>query len=79
MYFLAEAVTVFHWGRASDRFGRRSVLLFGPFGLSLAMVSFGLSSNYWKMVASRCLQGVFSGNMGKNGWILLLSSFSNDL
>lgn len=63
-YFLAEAITVFHWGWASDRFGRRSVLLFGPFGLALVMVGFGLSANFRTIVASRCLQGVFSGNMG---------------
>ncbi|KAF8071614.1 major facilitator superfamily multidrug-resistance, DHA1 sub-family [Lyophyllum atratum] len=63
-FFFAEAFTVFQWGRASDRFGRRPILLLGPIGLSLAMLSFGLSNNFWTLVVSRCMQGVFNGNIG---------------
>ncbi|KAF5379711.1 hypothetical protein D9615_005711 [Tricholomella constricta] len=63
-FFFAEALTVFQWGRASDRFGRRPILLLGPLGLSLAMLSFGLSNNFWTLVVSRCMQGVFNGNIG---------------
>ncbi|KAG5653635.1 hypothetical protein H0H81_011737 [Sphagnurus paluster] len=29
-FFFAEAFTVFHWGCASDKFGRRPILLLGP-------------------------------------------------
>ena len=64
MFFLAEAVTVYHWGVASDRFGRRPILLLGPFGLALAMLSFGLSDKYWMLVVSRGIQGIFNGNIG---------------
>ncbi|RDB26338.1 Protein ZINC INDUCED FACILITATOR-LIKE 1 [Hypsizygus marmoreus] len=64
VFFLAEALTVFHWGWASDRFGRRPILLLGPIGLSIAMLSFGLSKSFWPLVVSRCLQGVFNGNIG---------------
>lgn len=64
LFFLAEAVTVFYWGRASDRFGRKPILLLGPLGLSCAMLSFGLSNNFWMLVLCRCLQGVFNGNIG---------------
>ncbi|KAF8071542.1 major facilitator superfamily domain-containing protein [Lyophyllum atratum] len=63
-FFFAEAVTVFHWGWASDRIGRRPILLLGPIGLALAMLSFGASSKYWTLVVSRCAQGVFNGNIG---------------
>ncbi|KAG6816274.1 hypothetical protein H0H87_007311 [Tephrocybe sp. NHM501043] len=36
-FFIAEALTVVYWGRASDYFGRRPVLLLGPLGLSLGV------------------------------------------
>jgi len=63
-FFFAEAVTVFHWGWASDRVGRRPILLLGPIGLAFAMLIFGISERYWTLVMSRCIQGVFNGNLG---------------
>ncbi|KAG5644648.1 hypothetical protein DXG03_008030 [Asterophora parasitica] len=63
-FFFAEALTVFQWGRMSDKFGRRPVLLLGPLGLSIFMLTFGLSNNFWSLVVSRCMQGVFNGNIG---------------
>jgi MFS family permease len=65
VFFLAEALTVYHWGKASDRVGRRPVLLVGPIGLAIAMFCFGLSTSYWGLVASRSLQGVFNGVLGE--------------
>jgi len=49
---------------ASDRFGRRPVLLFGPLGLSLVMVAFGMTTAFPMLVVFRFLQGVFNGNIG---------------
>ncbi|KAF8228343.1 MFS general substrate transporter [Tricholoma matsutake] len=63
-FFISEALTVFHWGWASDRYGRRPVLLLGPLGLSIALGIFGLSKGFWLLVISRCFQGVFNGNIG---------------
>ncbi|KAF8894253.1 major facilitator superfamily domain-containing protein [Mucidula mucida] len=63
-FFIAECLSVFHWGRAADVFGRRRVLLLGPLGLALSMVGFGLSKNFWFLVLFRCLQGIFNGNIG---------------
>jgi MFS family permease len=37
------------------------VLLLGPLGLSFAMLSFGLSNNYWILLVSRAFRGVFMG------------------
>ncbi|KAF5379785.1 hypothetical protein D9615_005700 [Tricholomella constricta] len=64
IFFFAECLSVYHWGRLSDKIGRRPVLLLGPFGLALAMTSFGLSRNFWMLVISRCAQGIFNGNVG---------------
>ena len=63
-FFLAEAVTVVFWGMASDKFGRRPVLLLGPLGLSLVMLGFGMTTAFSWLVVFRCLQGAFNGNIG---------------
>lgn len=64
IFYVAEALTVINWGRASDRLGRRPILLGGMLGLALSMLSFGLSKKYWMLIISRCAQGVFNGNIG---------------
>ena len=52
------------WGRASDRIGRKPPLVFGTLGLAAAIASFGLSKKFWTLVLSRCVQGMFNGNIG---------------
>ncbi|KAF5359367.1 hypothetical protein D9756_003058 [Leucocoprinus leucothites] len=77
-FFFAEAATVFLWGWLSDRFGRRPILLLGPFGLTFAMLRFGYSTSFWPMVLSRCFQGVFNGNIGVSKTVMVeLSDSSN--
>ncbi|PBL04129.1 major facilitator superfamily multidrug-resistance, DHA1 sub-family [Armillaria gallica] len=63
-FYIAESLSVFYWGRLSDRFGRKPILLLGPLGLTFAMLGFGLSSNFWSLVLFRFAQGVFNGNIG---------------
>ncbi|KAJ7093474.1 major facilitator superfamily multidrug-resistance, DHA1 sub-family [Mycena belliarum] len=64
IFFIAEFLSVYTWGRASDRFGRRPVLLLGPLGLAFALVGFGWSKSFQSLVVFRCAQGVFNGNLG---------------
>lgn len=64
MFYFAEATSVVFWGMASDRLGRRSVLIIGPLGLSITMLGFGASTQFAFLVMFRFLQGVFNGNMG---------------
>ena len=49
---------------ASDRFGRRPILILGPLGLTVAIIAFGMSTQFWPLVLFRCLQGTFDGNIG---------------
>ncbi|KAJ7701233.1 major facilitator superfamily domain-containing protein [Mycena rosella] len=64
VFFVAEFLSVYSWGRASDRFGRRPVLLLGPLGLAFSLLGFGLSKNFGALVVFRCAQGIFNGNIG---------------
>ncbi|KAL1949834.1 hypothetical protein VTO73DRAFT_8715 [Trametes versicolor] len=63
-FYAVEAVCVLQWGRASDRIGRKPVLLGGLLGLTLSMLGFGVSRAYWALVLSRCAEGALNGNIG---------------
>lgn len=52
------------WGRLSDRIGRKPVLLGGALGLTVSMLGFGVSRQYWAIVLSRCAEGALNGNIG---------------
>ncbi|KAJ3568782.1 hypothetical protein NP233_g5486 [Leucocoprinus birnbaumii] len=64
LFFATEALTVLHWGRLSDRIGRKPVILIGLIGICFSMLFFGLSRSFWTLVVSRCLCGLLNGNVG---------------
>jgi len=48
------------WGRASDRIGRRPVILLGLGGFVLTLVLFGFSQSLWLGYLARILGGAFA-------------------
>jgi MFS family permease len=70
VFFLAESLTVLIWAIASDKFGRRPILIFGPLGLAIATLCFGLSTKYFELVLFRSVQGIFNGNIGVSKTVL---------
>ncbi|KAJ8516584.1 hypothetical protein ONZ45_g6135 [Pleurotus djamor] len=64
IFSVTQAMTVLHWSSLSDRIGRKPVILFGLFGLSLSMYCFGLSSTFIGLLISRGLCGALNGNIG---------------
>ncbi|KAL0564566.1 hypothetical protein V5O48_017479 [Marasmius crinis-equi] len=64
LFFVTEAITVLQWSRASDRVGRKPILLIGLLGSAVSMLCFGLSRTFWSLVLSRCLTGLLNGNIG---------------
>jgi multidrug resistance protein len=63
-FFFAQFVTAPLWGRLSDRYGRRPMLLFG---LSLSAVSFaffGLAASFLQLLIFRLIQGTGGGTTG---------------
>lgn len=57
-------LTILQWNRLSDRIGRKPVLLIGVLASISSTICFGLSSTFWKLIASRCVLGLLDGNVG---------------
>lgn len=52
------------WGRVSDRYGRRPVLLSGLFASAVAYLIFGLAGSLWLLFVCRFVQGFGGGTTG---------------
>ena len=60
IYSLMQFVFAPIWGRASDRVGRRSILLIGILGYAVTFLLQGFSQNIWQFAAARALSGIIS-------------------
>jgi len=60
-FAFAEFSTGIVWGRISDRFGRKPVLLCGLAGTGISMLAFGLSPNITTALIARALGGLLNG------------------
>ncbi|KAH6854178.1 major facilitator superfamily domain-containing protein [Chaetomium sp. MPI-CAGE-AT-0009] len=63
MFSLTQMMVMIMWGKASDRFGRKPVLVFSLVGVSCATALFGMARTIWQMILFRCLAGVFAGTI----------------
>lgn len=63
MFSLTQMLLMISWGRASDRLGRKPVLVFSLSGVAFGTAVFGLSKTIWQMVLFRCFAGVFAGTV----------------
>jgi MFS family permease len=64
VFFFAQLVTAPLWGRFSDRYGRRPVLLIGMSLSAVAFGFFGLASTFWQLLIFRLIQGAGGGTTG---------------
>ena len=62
-YAAAQLIGAPLLGRASDRFGRRPILLISIFGTFLGFLLFGFATSLAILFASRILQGLTGGNL----------------
>lgn len=51
------------WGRLSDRFGRRPILLISLLGSTLSYAGFAMAQSYLFLLATRAFAGVFAANI----------------
>ncbi|CAE6478163.1 unnamed protein product [Rhizoctonia solani] len=61
MFALAQVLTVYGYGRLSDRIGRKPVILFSVFAMALSSGLFGLSRSFAHMAVARTFVGLLSG------------------
>ena len=62
-YSLCQLIAAPWWGRLSDRYGRRPILMSSLAGACLSYVVLGLAHNLWWLLASRMLAGLMAGNI----------------
>ena len=62
-YSLTQFIAAPFWGRASDRMGRRPILLMSLFGAALAYVWLGYADNIWMLFGARAVGGFMAGNL----------------
>ncbi|HSK87488.1 MAG TPA: MFS transporter [Anaerolineales bacterium] len=62
-YAAAQLIGAPLLGRASDRFGRRPILLISIFGTFLGFLLFGFAKSLTMLFVSRILQGITGGNL----------------
>ncbi|KIK63612.1 hypothetical protein GYMLUDRAFT_444784 [Collybiopsis luxurians FD-317 M1] len=63
VFALAQLIAIYPWSSLSDTVGRRKVIIFGVFGLSISTILFGVSQTFWTAMISRGIAGLFSGNV----------------
>lgn len=63
-FFLSQLISAPLWGRFSDRYGRRPMLLIGLSTSAVAFAFFGLATTFWQFLLIRLLQGAGGGTTG---------------
>ncbi|KAJ8113661.1 hypothetical protein OPT61_g4258 [Boeremia exigua] len=63
LFSLTQMCVMIFWGKASDRYGRKPVLVFSLLGIAVATTLFGMSQSIVQMVVARCFAGVFAGTV----------------
>ncbi|KAJ2491253.1 hypothetical protein IWW47_005066, partial [Coemansia sp. RSA 2052] len=61
-FSISQTLTIMHWGRLSDRIGRRPVLIAGLVGILAVSILFGFTKSFAMAVVVRMATGVFAGN-----------------
>ncbi len=62
-YSLCQLLAAPWWGRLSDRYGRRPVLMYSLAGACVSYLLLGCARNIWWLLASRMLAGFMAGNI----------------
>lgn len=64
VFSLGSFLTGLAWGRASDKHGRKPIILLGLIGTIISTLVFGFSLTIYQLVAARLAAGLLNGNVG---------------
>ena len=62
-YSLCQLIAAPFWGRLSDRYGRRPILMTSLAGACVSYLILGFAGNIWWLLLSRALGGFMAGNI----------------
>jgi len=62
LYSCTQTVVMIFWGRLSDRYGRKPVLIACSAGVCAMVSLFGTSATLWQMILYRAMAGIFAGS-----------------
>jgi len=62
-YSIGQAIATPIWGRMSDRYGRKPMLLLSIFGVGLSYLLMALAGNLWVLALARIMTGLLGGNV----------------
>jgi len=60
VYSLMQLIFAPIWGRLSDRYGRKPIMLIGIIGLTISFFLFAISTELWMLFAARIIGGLLS-------------------
>ena len=63
LFAVCQTITVLIWARASDKYGRKPILINGLLGSSISAICVGTSTTFVMLIFSRCLSGALNGNV----------------
>ncbi|KAL5226526.1 hypothetical protein ABZP36_014791 [Zizania latifolia] len=63
-YMFGRSLSAVIWGVVADKYGRKPVIVISLISVIIFNTIFGLSSNYWMALISRCLLGLMCGILG---------------
>lgn len=64
VFSIAQAITGMMWGAASDKYGRKPMILFGLINTLWTMLLWGFSTSLPMALVARILEGAGNGNVG---------------
>ncbi|KAE8224649.1 hypothetical protein CF319_g2494 [Tilletia indica] len=64
VFAFVQFLTIFQWGRLSDKIGRKPVLITGLTGTAISITAFGFAHSLAGMVIARSIAGALNGNIG---------------
>jgi len=63
IFSLFQFISAPFWGRASDKFGRRPILIIGMAGSVVSYLWLGFADTLWMVFAARAFNGLMAGNI----------------